>query len=162
MLGVEITESKLRRKMHTNRLWGTLPGMLKRSYQRYLRKNGIALQVRMHNGSAVTTDTLIKSLQKGRPVVVSYYTENHFSPGNMVGHYAVVCGLNEENGTVFLANPFGTKDEVDLERFWKMTEYDLSEGTTSRGMKLALILGKLLGMIRPRNVFVLEDGEGGA
>jgi hypothetical protein len=157
MMGITVPESRLRRKMHTSKLWGTMPGMVKRGYQRYLRKGGFNLNVRILSGRAVTTHTLAESLQKGRPVVVSFYTENHFNPGNIVGHYAVVCGIDESAGKVYLANPFGTKDELDLDRFWKMTEYDLSDGKTSFGMKLALILGKLIGMVKPRLVFVLED-----
>ena len=157
MMGITIPESRLRRKMHTSRLWGTLPGMVKRGYQRYLRKGGVNLNVRILSGSSVTTRTLVESLQKGRPVVMSFYTENYFSPGNMVGHYSVVCGIDESAGMVYLANPFGTKDEIELDRFWKMTEYDLSDGKTSFGMKLGLMLGKLLGMVKPRTVFVLEE-----
>jgi hypothetical protein len=134
-----------------------MPGMVRRGYQRYLRKNGVNLNVRILSGSSVTTRTLVESLQKGRPVVVSFYTENHFNPGNMVGHYSVVCGIDESAGKVYLANPFGTKDEIDIDRFWAMTEYDLSQGKTTFGMKCGLILGKLLGLVKSRLVFVLED-----
>ncbi len=157
IMGISMPESKLRRKMHTNRLWGTLPGMMKRGYQRYLRKKGINLKVRILSGPAVNTRTLVESLQKGRPVVVSFYTENHFNPGNMVGHYSVVCGIDENASMIYLANPFGTKDEIELDRFWKMAEYHLSDGKTSLGMKLALMFGKLIGMVKPRMIFVLED-----
>lgn len=157
MMGVRIAESRLRKKMHTNRLWGTLPGSLMRVYQHYLRKHDINLRVQKLSGPNVTADTLIDSLQKDRPVIVSFYTENHFDPGHMVGHYAVVCGVDENAGTVYLANPFGTKDEIELGRFWKMTEYDLSDGRASFWMKLDLMLGKLLGMVKPRTVFILED-----
>jgi hypothetical protein len=158
IMGIRVSEPELRRKMRTSSLWGTSPGMLKRVYQEYLRENGAGLKVRVLCGATVTTGMLIESLQKGRPVIVSFYTENHFDPGMMVGHYAVVYGIDTEADNVYLANPFGSKDEVELKRFWKMTEYDLSEGRTSCFMKFSLLLGKLFGMIKSRTVFVLEDG----
>jgi hypothetical protein len=69
-----------------------------------------------------------------------------------------VYGVDDDAGKVYLANPFGSEDIFDIDRFWRMTEYDLSEGETPFFMKLSIKLGKLLGIIVPRTVFVLEDG----
>jgi len=157
IMGIKVAESDLRRLMRTNSMTGTLYGFLKRAYERCLRENGKDLRVRILSGDSVTARTLVESLKKGRPLIVSFFTENHFRPGTMVGHYSVVYGIDEEAGKVFLANPFGSKDAVDMERFWKTTEYDLSEGETPFLMRLSILLGRLLGIIVPRTIFVLED-----
>lgn len=157
MLGIEVPESELRKRMWTNPLMGTLYGFLRRAYERYLQENGMGLKVRILSGSSVTTQTLAESLEKGRPVIVSFFTENHFKPGTMIGHYSVVCGIDEEAGKVYLANPFGSKDTVELDEFWKMTEYDLSQGKTLFFVRVSIKLGKLLGIVAPRTIFVLEE-----
>ena len=158
ILGIKISESDLRKRMKTNPILGTLYGFLRRAYECCLKENGMDLRVRILSGPSVTSSTLAESLAKGWPVIVSFFTENHFRPGTMVGHYSMVCGIDEEAGKVYLANPFGSEEIIDIDRFWKMTEYDLSEGETPLFMKLSIKLGKLLGIIVPRTVFVLEDG----
>jgi hypothetical protein len=157
ILGIKISEPELRKRMRTNPVLGTLYGFLRKTYERCLNENGVALKVRILSGPSVTGKTLTESLAKGWPVIVSFFTENHFRPGTMVGHYSVVCGIDQDAGTVCLANPFGSEDIIDIDRFWSMTEYDLSEGQTPFFMKLSIKLGKLLGIIVPRTVFVLEE-----
>jgi hypothetical protein len=158
ILGVRISEPELRKRMKTNAVFGTLYGFLRREYERCLKENGVNMRVRILSGPSVTGPVLAESLAKGWPVIVSFFTENHFRPGTMVGHYSVVCGIDEDAGKVYLANPFGSEDVVDMDRFWRMTEYDLSEGKTPFFMKLSIKLGKLLGIITPRTVFVLKEG----
>lgn len=155
--GIKITESELRKRMRTNSFTGTLYGALRRAYQQCLHEKGKSFTVRILSGPSVTVRTLVDSLQKGRPVIVSFFTENHFRPGTMVGHYGMVYGIDEEEGTVDLANPFGSRDVIELEQFWKMTEYDLSKGNTPFFMKLSIRLGKLFGIVKPRTVYVLEE-----
>jgi len=157
-LGIGVSEAELRKRMKTNPILGTLYGLLRRAYESCLQEHGMKMKVRIRSGSSVTGNTLAESLAKGRPIIVSFFTENHFRPGTMVGHYSMVCGIDEEKGKVYLANPFGSEDVIDLDRFWKMTEYDLTESTTPFFTKLSIKLGKLLGIVTPRTIFVLEDG----
>jgi ABC-type bacteriocin/lantibiotic exporter with double-glycine peptidase domain len=158
ILGIKISESELRKRMKTNIVLGTLYGFLRRTYERCLKENGVNVQVRILSGPSVTSEVLAESLAKGWPVIVSFFTENHSRPGTMVGHYSVVYGIDERAGKVYLANPFGSEDIIDIDRLWKMTEYDLSEGKTPFFMKLSIRLGKFMGIIAPRTIFVVEEG----
>lgn len=157
IMGVHISEAELRMRMKTNRFLGTMLRSLRKGYKRSLRENGIDLHVRTLSGPLVTTRTLVESLEKGRPVIACFFTENHFRPGTMVGHYAVVCGIDPDAGKVYLANPFGTEDEVDIDQFWKSTEFDLSEGKTPFFGKLLMRLGLLFRLLMPKTVIILED-----
>jgi hypothetical protein len=156
ILGIKVPESELRKRMWTNSLLGTPPSLLARAYQGYLRENGINLRVRVRSGQSVTTDTLLASLQAGRPVIVSFYTENHFRKGTIVGHYSVVYGIDRDAGYLHLANPFGFKEKIEIDQFWKTTDFRQVEGKMPLLMKLSLKLGALLGIEVPRMVILLE------
>jgi hypothetical protein len=157
IMGIKVPEFELRKKMWTNSVLGTLPTLLARAYQDYLRENGKALRVRVRSGQSITTDTLLASLQKGRPVIVTFFTDNHFRKGTIVGHYSVVYGIDPDAGYLHLANPFGFKEKVEIERFWKSTDFRQVEGKMPFLMKLGLKLAALLRMEIPRTVILLED-----
>ena len=157
ILGIEVPEAELRRRMRTNSLVGTPTGFLRRGYQACLQNSGMSLRVRVLSGSSVTSRTLVESLERGRPVIACFLTENHFRPGTMVGHYSVIYGIDVDANTIRLANTFGSKDTVELERFWEMTEFDLTDGYIPFFQKLLMRLGKLFRMVVPRTIVVLED-----
>ena len=157
IMGIKVPEAELRKRMWTNSILGTLPGLLSRAYQSYLSENGIGLRARVRSGPSVTTDALLDSLRKGRPVIVTFFTENYFRKGTIVGHYSVIYGIDGEVRHFHLANPFGFKETVEVDRFWKTTDFRQVDGKMPLLIKLGLKLGRLLGLFVPRTVILLED-----
>ena len=150
-LGHPLPEKDIARRMGTKKMIGTSHGMLIRAYRKYLAELETGFTVEKITGKAATEDAVESSLKQGLPIIASFLTENHFKPGTSVGHYCVIIGIDREKKEFTLANPFGYKESIGIDHFWRLAEWNPGPGDIP-GVKNPKILPFRL----PRTLVVLE------
>ncbi len=149
-LGHEVEEAELRKRARTNKHAGTIPAMLARAYNDVLTELGAGLTARMLTGPAADDAVIRNSLAQGLPIVISFLDENAFRPGTLIGHYSVVYG--HDQAEVMIANAFGRRETIALERSWKMVAFDPG----GEPMPASMTLGLALRLLARRTMIVLE------
>ncbi len=122
-LGHPVPEYDIAKRMGTMKSLGTMPGQLLGGLNHYLAEFDTGLEAVTLRGGDASESAVAQYLEKGLPVIASFYTENFFKPGTRVGHYAVIIGVDFAKGEFTLANPFGYKEQVDIERFWRLAQW---------------------------------------
>jgi hypothetical protein len=150
-LGHRIIEEEIAEKMGTSRRFGTSHGRLKRAYNKYLDELETGLLAETVRGKAVTENSVADSLDAGLPVIASFLTENHFNPGTAVGHFCVIIGVNLKTRVFTLANPFGYREQVDIDLFWRLAGWNPDKGDIP-----GVPYNKIPRLGLPRTLVVLE------
>jgi hypothetical protein len=127
-LGHRIPEEEIAERMGTSKRFGTSHGRLKRAYNKYLDELETGLLAKTIRGKAATENSVADSLDAGLPVIASFLTENHFNPGTAVGHFCVIIGVNLKTLIFTMANPFGYKEKVDIDLFWRLAGWNPEKG----------------------------------
>jgi len=127
-LGHKILEEEIAERMGTSKQFGTSHGRLKRAYNKYLNELETGLLAKTVRGKDVYVNLVADSLDMGLPVIASFLTENHFNPGTAVGHFCVIIGVNLKTRLFFMANPFGYREEVDIDLFWRLARWNPGKG----------------------------------
>lgn len=135
-LGHKLSEAEIKKRMNTSALLGTSHGQLYRAYLKYLAEFNTGLEASIIRGVEATNRVVMESLHNNLPLIASFITENHFKPGTSVGHYAVIIGMDPAANTFTLANPFGYKETVDIDKFWRLAEWRPGPGDLPENVKV--------------------------
>jgi len=134
-LGHPVAEAEIKRRMRTNPATGTLPSQEVRGLNEYLAEFKTGLKAKTLKGAEVANEVVLQSLRQKLPVIASFLTENFFKPGTLVGHYAVIIGLDPPADEFTLANPFGSIMKIATARFWRLAEWRPQPGDLPESVK---------------------------
>ena len=122
-LGHDLPEAEIAKRMGTSPLWGTSNGQLLRAYKKYLAEFKTGYSAAIFTGDKFSPDFVANNLAQRRPLIATFLTENHFNPGHAVGHYIVIIGIDLQQNTFTLANPFGCTDVMPIDRFFRLAAW---------------------------------------
>jgi hypothetical protein len=127
-LGHDLKEAEIARRMGTSPVLGTSNGQLLRAYRKYLAELNTGYTAAIVAGKKFRAALVADNLAKRQPLIVSFLTENYFNPGHPVGHYVVIIGIDQDQNTFTLANPFGRTEVMDIGRFFRLAEWSPKPG----------------------------------
>lgn len=145
-MGLNIPEKKLAASCMTHP-FGTLHWTLLTGYKKFARK--IGFDIEMAENDPDVFERIVDSVKSGRPVIFIYAVLNDFHATEKVLHYGIMIGIDGNNNTVTIANPFGTIDTLSIDEWWK--RFSIDKEYAPEGMLPLLKLG----ILKPRTAMFL-------
>ena len=150
---LETTEESLLRELD---MLSMNEGILPRDYLSYANKafNPMSYSVSMLNptSQAEILNVVTESLLNKLPVIFFYSAIDDWNKPNYNTHYGVIYGLDMSKQIVKISNPYGYLEELTFTELFEGLSFQSFESEP-----LLFHLGRVVGYIKPNNIFLLEN-----
>lgn len=120
---------------------GATPAKVIKAFNKYLPGFTIAYAVKRKKD---LLNFIEVTLKEGIPIPFICLTEDYFNKPNLTSHYSVIIGIDTDNNTLIIANPFGYKQTEDIDVILKSMAFR-TKGPMPFVLKLAIFLRVLRG-----------------
>ncbi len=120
---------------------GATPAKVIKAFTKYLPGFSVAYKVKRKKNLLQFIELKLKD---GIPVPFIYLTQDYFNKPNLTSHYSVITGIDNENNTLIIANPFGYEQSADIDALLKSMAFRI-KGPMPFVLKLAVFLRVLRG-----------------
>ena len=131
-------------------------GLLPRDYIRYANEafSPLSFSVSMLSPTSQTEilNIVTESLVKGLPVMFFYSAIDDWNKPKYNTHYGVIYGIDMSKKIVKISNPYGYLEELSFAELFEGLSFQSYESEP-----LLFHIGRIVGYIKPNNIFVLKN-----
>ena len=120
---------------------GATPSKIVKAFNKYLPGFTVSYEIKRKKNLLSFIEVKLKD---GIPVPFIYLTVDHFNKPHLTSHYSVITGIDNENNTLIIANPFGYEQTADIDALLKSMAFRI-KGSMPFVLKLAIFLKVLRG-----------------
>lgn len=152
-LGVSTTEQSIRSELG---VLSRTSGMLPNKYLHYAKQafQPIGLTVTLENPTSQTEvlNLFSESLARGLPVIVFYAAPDAWNMPEFNTHYAVVYGVDMQDATVQISNPYGYAEQLAFADLFSGLDF-----SSYAEAPFSFRLARTFGLVKPNSLFILRD-----